>query len=116
MAKPMFSNKGYALGGGNGAPGKSAYEIAVDNGFEGTEEAWLASLKGPKGDRGATGATGPAGETGPQGSKGDKGDKGDAGARGADGVSVTGATSDGTNITFTLSNGETVAVPWPTQA
>lgn len=29
-----------------GKNGKSAYEIAVDNGFEGTEEEWLASLKG----------------------------------------------------------------------
>lgn len=27
-------------------PGKSAYEIAVDNGFEGTEEEWLESLNG----------------------------------------------------------------------
>ena len=26
--------------------GKSAYEIAVRNGFEGTEEEWLASLHG----------------------------------------------------------------------
>ena len=25
--------------------GKSAYEIAVDNGFKGTEQEWLASLK-----------------------------------------------------------------------
>ncbi len=30
--------------------GKSAYEIAVENGFVGTEEEWLASLKGDKGD------------------------------------------------------------------
>ena len=30
--------------------GASAYEIAVRNGFEGTEEEWLASLKGEKGD------------------------------------------------------------------
>ena len=29
-----------------GDPGKSAYEIAVENGFEGTEEEWLESLKG----------------------------------------------------------------------
>jgi hypothetical protein len=29
--------------------GKSAYDIAVDNGFEGTEQEWLASLKGPQG-------------------------------------------------------------------
>lgn len=29
-----------------GADGKSAYEIAVANGFTGTESDWLASLKG----------------------------------------------------------------------
>ena len=28
------------------ATGKSAYEIAVDNGFVGTEEEWLESLQG----------------------------------------------------------------------
>lgn len=28
-----------------GADGKSAYEVALDNGFEGTEEEWLESLK-----------------------------------------------------------------------
>lgn len=35
-----------------GANGASAYEIAVNNGFEGTEAEWLESLKvvGPKGD------------------------------------------------------------------
>ena len=32
--------------GANGADGKSAYEIAVANGFEGSEQDWLASLKG----------------------------------------------------------------------
>jgi hypothetical protein len=36
----------------------SAYAIAVKNGFEGTEEEWLASLKGDKGDQGDKGATG----------------------------------------------------------
>lgn len=30
----------------NGVPGKSAYEIAVENGFKGTEKEWLESLKG----------------------------------------------------------------------
>lgn len=35
-----------------GDPGKSAYEIAVDCGYVGTEEEWLASLKGEKGDPG----------------------------------------------------------------
>ncbi len=34
----------------------SAYAIAVKNGFEGTEEEWLASLKGEKGDKGDPGA------------------------------------------------------------
>lgn len=33
----------------------SAYEIAVDNGFVGTEAEWLASLVGRQGDTGATG-------------------------------------------------------------
>ena len=31
------------------ANGKSAYEIAVENGFEGTEAEWLESLKGAAG-------------------------------------------------------------------
>ena len=63
-----------ASGNGSGAPGapgkdgKSAYEIAVDNGFSGTEAEWLLSLKGE------TGATGPKGDTGETGPKGDKGD------------------------------------------
>lgn len=37
-----------------GADGKSAYEIAVDNGFEGTEPEWLASLHGKDGKDGYT--------------------------------------------------------------
>lgn len=46
-----------------GAAGDSAYEIAVANGFVGTEAAWLASLEGATGATGATGPTGPAGPT-----------------------------------------------------
>lgn len=38
--------------------GYSAYEVAVINGFSGTEEEWLASLKGEKGDRGEQGLSG----------------------------------------------------------
>ncbi len=38
--------------------GYSAYEVAVQNGFEGTEEAWLSSLKGGKGDKGDRGNPG----------------------------------------------------------
>lgn len=33
-----------------GKDGKSAYQIAVDSGFEGSESEWLASLKGEPGD------------------------------------------------------------------
>ena len=47
-----------------GDPGKSAYQIAVEHGYVGTEEEWLASLHG------ATGALGPQGEQGPQGEPG----------------------------------------------
>lgn len=36
--------------GGVGPPGKSAYEVAVDNGFVGTEEEWLESLVGAPGE------------------------------------------------------------------
>lgn len=32
-----------------GPEGKSAYEVAVENGYVGTEEEWLASLEGPVG-------------------------------------------------------------------
>ena len=41
-------------GGGTGTAGKAAYEIAVDNGFTGTETEWLESLKGAEGTNGAT--------------------------------------------------------------
>lgn len=39
----------------NGADGKSAYEIAVENGFEGTETEWLDSLRGQDGQNGQDG-------------------------------------------------------------
>lgn len=38
--------------GADGADGKSAYEIAVEHGFTGTEEEWLASLEGADGVNG----------------------------------------------------------------
>lgn len=47
--------------GPQGADGRSAYEVAVDNGFPGTEQEWLASLKG---DKGPEGPQGPAGQDG----------------------------------------------------
>lgn len=44
--------------GKDGRDGKSAYQLAVDGGFEGTEEEWLASLKGADGGQGTAGAPG----------------------------------------------------------
>lgn len=49
---------------GNVKDGASAYEVAVANGFEGTEAEWLESLIGPQGATGATGATGKDGTDG----------------------------------------------------
>lgn len=49
------------VSGADGEDGKNAYEIAVDNGFSGSETEWLASLKGEKGDPGEPGSGG--GET-----------------------------------------------------
>lgn len=49
-----------AVGGGSGssgADGKSAYEIAVEHGFEGSEDDWLKSLKGADGKNGIDGKT-----------------------------------------------------------
>jgi hypothetical protein len=43
------------LNGQNGIDGLSAYEIAVLNGFVGTEEEWLASLHGQAGNNGQNG-------------------------------------------------------------
>lgn len=47
--------------GKNGTNGKSAYQIAVDNGYTGTEAEWLASLKGQDGADGTDGAGVPSG-------------------------------------------------------
>jgi len=41
-----------------GTASKTAYDIAVENGFVGTEEAWLASLQGEDGVIGSDGADG----------------------------------------------------------
>ena len=87
-----------------GLPGKSAYELAVENGFTGTESDWLASLKGsqgPQGEQGIQGERGEKGEPGeqgiqgiqgipgPQGIQGPQGPKGEPGAAGVDGKSAT---------------------------
>ena len=57
----FFIPKGDPGGGGEGSQGKSAYEVAVDNGFVGSEVQWLASLQGEDGDPGDPGNPGAAG-------------------------------------------------------
>lgn len=44
--------------GKNGTDGKSAYQIAVDNGFDGTEQEWLDSINGQNGKDGKDGVDG----------------------------------------------------------
>ena len=50
--------------------GYSAYQVAVMNGFDGTEEEWLLSLRGAVGPRGEAGPAGAAGPAGPAGDPG----------------------------------------------
>lgn len=56
--------------------GKTPYDLAKEEGFEGTLEEWLESLKGPKGDKGEQGDKGDKGDSGEQGPQGEKGDPG----------------------------------------
>ena len=76
--KPHYSKEPYFISGGGGAgqPGKSAYEIAVEQGFEGDEQAWLESLKGDKGDPGPQGPPGADGKDGADGEQGPPGPPG----------------------------------------
>ena len=63
--------------------GKSAYAIAVAHGFQGTEQEWLDSLKGPKGDPGDKGDPFKFSDFTPEqlnALKGKKGDPGEAGS------------------------------------
>lgn len=103
-----------------GPQGESAYDIAVDNGYKGTEVEWLLSLKGekgepggigpkgepgepgPKGEVGPNGKQGPQGEIGPQGEPGipgEQGPKGDVGPRGEQGP-----TGEGFSVTKTYNS------------
>ena len=80
------------LSGAQGIQGLSAYQVAVQHGFEGTEAEWLISLKGekgetgPKGDKGDTGEKGATGERGPQGLQGERGLQGVQGEKGEPGI------------------------------
>ena len=59
--------------GADGQDGASAYDVAVQAGFDGTPEQWLASLVGPPG---ADGEPGPPGEDGAPGAEGPEGPPG----------------------------------------
>lgn len=52
------SSKFNVRNGYDGAAGKSAYEVAVDEGFDGTKADWLESLRGEPGSRGGIGPEG----------------------------------------------------------
>lgn len=68
-----------------GKDGKSAYEIALENGFVGTESEWLESLKGADGKDGINGKDGVDGAPGQDGIDGQPGKDGIDGQNGADG-------------------------------
>jgi len=55
------------LPGKDGVDGKSAYQIARDKGYGGTETQWLATLVGPAGKDGLNGANGRDGTNGTNG-------------------------------------------------
>ena len=97
--------------GEKGTDGKSAYQIAVEQGYQGPESDWLSSLKGDKGNTGAKGNPGQDGADGKsayaiavehgyedseekwllslkgeKGDTGERGEKGNTGDRGLQGV------------------------------
>ena len=103
----LEQNPGSGSQGPAGPAGASAYEVAVSNGFTGTEADWLASLKGDKGDRGDAGPQGPAGANGQDGRDGvdgQEGPQGPAGQDGTDGVDGQDGQGNGTNPYF-VANG-----------
>ncbi|MFK8377570.1 hypothetical protein [Capnocytophaga canimorsus] len=84
--------------GNKGNSSVTAYQIAVENGFQGTVQQWLESLKGEKGENGAPGTNGVMGKSAYQiavdnGFVGDesawlqslKGERGEAGMQGPPG-------------------------------
>lgn len=60
--------------------GKSAYTIAVEHGFKGSEQDWLDSLRGPKGDKGSAEETAQILKKDGEFLKSVKGPKGDVGS------------------------------------
>ncbi len=97
------------LDGTNGQNGLSAYEIAKNGGFIGTEEDWLSSLKGAKGEKGEQGIQGVQGEKGQNGKDGTNGTNGIDGIDGKDGIGITNAEINTSGeLILTYSNGKSV--------
>lgn len=95
--------------------GQSAYALAVQLGYTGSESAWIASLKGAKGDKGDTGAQGPkgaTGATGPQGPTGATGARGPTGATGPQGPA--GASAVYTSGTYYVRYTDGTQICWGT--
>lgn len=85
---------------------KSAYVIALEHGFIGSEDEWLASLKGAKGEQGEQGIQGVQGEKGQNGKDGTNGTNGIDGVDGKDGIGITNAEINTSGeLTLTYSNG-----------
>jgi hypothetical protein len=72
--------------GSDGNDGLSAYQVAVNNGYQFPEGVWLSSLQGNDGEQGIQGEQGPQGETGPQGLQGIQGETGAQGEQGLSGI------------------------------
>ena len=70
--------------GQKGSDGLSAYQIAAKNGFKGSEQDWLKSLKGAKGDSGLAGQNAPK---------------------------ITSVKFENGQLTFTLSDNSTISTP-----
>lgn len=68
------------------ADAKSAYVIALEHGFIGSEAEWLASLKGKQGEKGEQGIQGIQGEKGQNGKDGTNGVNGIDGIDGTNGI------------------------------
>lgn len=94
-----------SLTGTVGPEGKSAYQIAVANGFLGTEQDWLGTLKGETGNTGAKGDKGDTGNTGLNGNDGAPGSQGLPGINGSNGISI--------NVKGTLTTSEILGLVSP---
>lgn len=85
LAKKYIRDSLEGAGALKGQDGRSAYQVAVDNGFSGTEQEWLNSLQGDQGPAGRDGIDGKDGAPGRDGINGQDGAPGRDGKDGAPG-------------------------------